>query len=360
MNANAPVVCLALALLCSGATATAQLAPAPMRPGWLPPLEHYDKTITAAQRAILKSRLEQIERLVLRVPEISRPVGFEVQPQFEASAGPDGELISSSYALGIYVPSKALNEGCLCLQVFVNPRPESLHPWDQRPKILDEHGDAVYLEEQVAEPRPGSTLVYGRISPHERTFYVVLLTSGGASPFLEVTREQYLKTLIWELGGRGAKTPYQTWLDGAPGRRQAREETAALLPASERAAFLKQQEDGERESTARFKATAEGPQVADPIRARLASLTPAERELPVWVGDAWGYREFLAPKSPNAFHAVRRNPAFYRPAGSPTDARGIEVRISTGLYPVVQHALNDVAMNLDWSALAALLDSPVR
>lgn len=288
MRANATIAGIALAFLCAGAAATAQRAPAPVRPGWLPPLKNYDKTITVAQQAMLQSRLEQIERLVLRVPEISRPVGFEVQPQFEASAGPHGELISSSYALGIYVPSKALNDGCPCLQVFVNPPPERIHPWDQRPKVLDEQGDAVYLEEQVAEPRPGATLVYGRISPDERTFYVVLLTSGGASPFLQVTREQYLKTLIWELGGRGAKTPYQKWLDDAPRRKEARETTAASLPASQRAAYLRQQEDSEREITAQCKAAAEGPQPTDPIRAKLAALTPVERDLPVWVGDPWG------------------------------------------------------------------------
>jgi hypothetical protein len=360
MRASITTACIAVALLCAGAVGRAQRAPAPvLRPGWLPLQRNYDKTITGAQRAILEPRLEQIERLLLRTPEISHPVGFEVQPTFEAFTGPNGELISSAYRLAFFVPSKAENEGCTCLEVFVNPPPERIHPWDQRPTKKDDRGDAVYLEELIGEPRPGATLVYGKLLPTDRSFYVVLLTAGGASPLLQVTREQYLKTLILDLGG-AQKSPYQQWLDDAPGRKQAREATASLLPANERAAFLRQQEDSEREVTAQFKAAAGGPQAADPVRSRLASLTPAERDAPVWVAEPWGYGQFLAPKSPNAFHAVRRNPAFYVPMRSPTEARGIEVRFSTSEAPLVQRAVSEAARIVDWSALAALLDSPAR
>jgi hypothetical protein len=359
MRARATIATIALAVLCTDPAATAQRAGAPARSGWLPRRTNYAGTTTAAERATLEARLEQIERLLLKVPALANPVGFEVEPQFSIAAQPNGELIVSSYSLGIFVPSKALNEGCSCVEVFVNPQPESIHPWDQRPKMLDERGDAVYLEEAIGERRPGATLVYGKLLPNDRSSYVVLLTTGGVSPFLPVTREQYLRMLIWELGGRGAKTPYLQWLDEAPGRKRAREETAALLPASQRAAFLKQQEDAEREMTAQFKA-GEGTQLADPVRARLASLTPAERESPVWVSQPWGYSEFLAPNTPNAFHAVRRNPAFYRPLRSPTEARGIEVRLSTGPYPVVQSAVGEAARVLDWTALAALLEPPRR
>jgi len=360
MSARATIATIALAVLCAGPAATAQSTRARPRAGWLPRRTNYSGT-TAAERATLEARLQRIERLLLQVPALANPVGFEVQPQFSIFAQPNGELISSSYSLGIFVPSKALNnEGCSCVEVFVNPQPESIHPWEQRPKILDERGDAVYLEEMIGEPRPGATLVYGKLAPADRSWYVVLLTTGGVSPFLPVTGEQYLKTLIWELGGRGKKTPYQQWLDEAPGRKQAREETAALLPANQRAEFLKQQEDAERETTAQFKAAAEGPHAEDPVRARLASLTPAERESSVWVSQPWGYGEFLAPNSPNAFHPVRRNPALYRPLRSRTEARGIEVRLSTGSYPAVQRALNEAAKVLDWSALAALLEPPAR
>lgn len=222
----------------------------------------------------------------------------------------------------------------------------------------------MYLEEMIGEPRPGVTHVYGKLSADDRSWYVVPLTTGGASPFLSVTREQYLKMLIWELGGRGAKAPYQKWLDEVPVRKRVREETAALLPTNERAVILKQQKKNEREMTAQFKAGTEGPQPVDPVRAKLASLAPAQRKSPVWVAESWGYGPFLAPNAANAFsmpcdEIPRSIARCVHPPGH-EGSRCVSRRSCTGGKPPVQRALNYVAKALDWSALAALLDPMAR
>jgi hypothetical protein len=75
--------CLLLVATMAPALVSAQRgAPAPAsRPGWLPPEQQWDGWMTAAQRATAAGVLGRIEQILLQVPELAAPDGFEIVPQ---------------------------------------------------------------------------------------------------------------------------------------------------------------------------------------------------------------------------------------------------------------------------------------
>src|SRR5689334_14672387 len=73
---------LACASVASGA-AQDRAAKDAARPGWMPRRINIGGTqLTAADRAAAIAKLEAIERVMLRVPELAHPDGFYVEPQF--------------------------------------------------------------------------------------------------------------------------------------------------------------------------------------------------------------------------------------------------------------------------------------
>ena len=83
------VCALAAVLLMMGEPAAAQRrqTPATPRPGWLP---YYNSAIggnlSAAEKAATTRVLEEFQRILLQVPELASPKGFEIQPQFSGAA----------------------------------------------------------------------------------------------------------------------------------------------------------------------------------------------------------------------------------------------------------------------------------
>jgi len=62
------------------------------RPGWLPPEQQWADWMTAAQRTTAMGVLRRIEQILLQVPELANPDGFEIVPQFAGGyrlLGPD-------------------------------------------------------------------------------------------------------------------------------------------------------------------------------------------------------------------------------------------------------------------------------
>ena len=84
MTATRAFVCaFGLLLLLAHERAHSQRAPAQATPpGWLAREPTRISHLTSAQLAAAIARLEQFERLVLQIPEIARPQGFEVTPRF--------------------------------------------------------------------------------------------------------------------------------------------------------------------------------------------------------------------------------------------------------------------------------------
>jgi hypothetical protein len=209
------------------------------RPGWLPRWTKFGP-VRPAEKAEMLAKLEEIERILLRIEEVARPVGFEILPSLtiQPSSEPGG-LVTASYGIGVFVPTRAANpDGAPGIQVFVNPGVGQIHVWDQRSHSPTASGYELYFEEGVIEPFPGATHVYFRYD-QERTWYLALLTSGGESPFLPVSKAEYAEAMIWQLEGGTkakelaeyrqslAKTPYQHWLEDAPVRQKRRDEAMA-------------------------------------------------------------------------------------------------------------------------------------
>ncbi|CAN5791666.1 hypothetical protein BH23GEM3_BH23GEM3_13950 [soil metagenome] len=383
----------------SPAAAQSGRAAATPRPGWLPREVRIDGGITAAQRATAIANLEQIERILLQVPELANPQGFEILPSFYGGArrlGPGqkeqpNNVIEYILRLYFFAPTRAVaGTGCNCLSIRIN-HVDNLGSRE----IRDEQGREIYIEMARGEPLPLATQVYeGLLRTRDRSFVYVLHTSGGALPWTTVTRAEYYHAMIYDLEGKDgakvaevrqafAKTPYQEWTEGAAQRKQVREETlrtlSAMQPAAEVAKLRKTMEDTEHEVTERLRASeAEHRQrnemalaLSDSstrtMRAELQSMTAAQRNMPALIDgtlpegpNATGWR--MAPRdSPTAWRVLTPDYDFWRARRSPVEVRAILVGISpggTGLVPAVHNALLNSFDKMNWTALNKLLDVP--
>ena len=380
-----------------------QLASKP-RPGWLP---HYASVsrlgndLTAADRAEAMRVLGEIERILMQVPELGAPKGFEVMPQYSGGRPLEGpgavlnpkNVAELSYLLYFFAPTQAIaGEGCTCIHVRVNLRvPE---PIQGTTTLYGDNGEEIFDEPLRGDRVPLLTEVYGQLPPGEPRGITMVLTAGGEPYFRVVSREEYYNAVLRNLEGKdgallaearsGAdKTPYQEWLAGAAERRKEREAAiqaaAATLPAAEVAKLRRMLEDTEREVGEQLKASQstdraerqEGVRqflaAGNAIRAELKSMTPAERKLPAIYDQAGGGTLNATDKSlvdkdgPGMRRMVTPMPDFWRARKSPVEVRSIEVDIKatgTGLVPAVNHALVQTSRKLDWAALNKLLAVP--
>jgi len=406
--------------LCVAGPAHAQLTRvspdlAVKRPGWLPryvttPMEGASG-LTLAHVAAARQTLEKIQRILMQIPELGQPKGFEVMPQFRGGARirglNDGEMPGTIVEYGLFLfffaPTQAIaGEGCTCIQVVVNraglPAP-----------FFDEQGRPFNIEQTRAKPMQHATYVYiDELSkwrpvgldpdPEEQSYVQVVLTSAGELPWRPVTREEYYKSQIFQVEGKGGatreqirkgteQTPYERWLAEGPKRKAEREQAlrnaAQVQSAAQIAALRKSLEDTEREVEASLKAS-DGEQREnlqsdfhaylanlDSMRAELARMSPAERNMiavidrsaspagPSATGRYMAGRDDLA----TTWRVLTPNFDFWRPRRSPVEVRSIHVSIiasGTGLVPAVRHALGEAFKKMDWAALNALLDEPRR
>jgi hypothetical protein len=361
---------------------------APSRgPGWLPRISYFDSPasdrITAAELSVMLARHLELERILLQVPELARPAGFEIEPVMSRGnrvAG-TGTLLGSMYWLMFYNPTKQIaGEGCGCIEIRINSTLGGLKsPYE------DERGE-IYLEEEPGPPVNGATHVWGDLSETERGKVIVMFTSGRRSPWKSVTRENFLKAVITQAEGKNgeklaearqaaATSPYQQWLAEAPTRKAQREATIAAMDPSQRAELRKALEDAERETTRELKAADEGARAGntslmgafteygDGLRARIAAMSAEERNMPALLDrmDTSGAWNFVGPGAPNAQRVLQLDRDFFRPRGSLVEARTVSLSISisgTGYTPEVRPALLAAFRKIDWSALARLLEKP--
>ena len=377
-----------------------QLAAKP-RPGWLPPyaaVSKFSDDFSPAEKAEAMRVFAEIERILMQVPELGSPKGFEVMPRWSGSRpwmGPDTppdsrDVFQYDYTLFFFAPTQAISpEGCTCLTVSVNFRWGLLGA--NSTTLQGDKGEPIYYELRRGDRVPLSTEVYGSLPPGESRALVTVLTPGG-DPFLRVvTREEYYNAYLRNLEGKdGAslaavrkaaeKTPYQEWLEGAAERRKEREAAikaaAAALPAAEIAKLRKSLEDTEREVGEQLKASDNATRTerteglnqfvasTNEIRAELKSMTPAERRLPA-IYDEAGVGNLNATNTsmvdrdgPGMRRIVTPVPDFWRARKSNVEVRGIAVYIGatgTGLVPAVNNALVQTSKKLDWAALNKLL-----
>ena len=353
---------------------------------WWPRGSGGNRQVTAAERAIGDPNLLAAEEIV-RKTSYGTPRGFAVRPLWGYS-----DLMTKSRSWGHGNPTRnplrsyayltLIFHGCARgdeygsgITIVFNPDPLSWSEGDR--SALDENGDGLYYERVRSEPLFGSTATYGHFAELNGEGIFVLFTVGGESPTVPVTREEYLRAVIFGLEGKDqsevkktleaiSKTQYERWKEGAAERKKQREQIVAGAASVDPAKAAKvradlenadrvageahlKNEPAERAELEKMRAnvTAGG----DKMRARIAAMTPAERAAPAYV-----YETLLdvAPAgTPNAKAVVRVNPEFYRTRRTPLEPRAILVRIRNDDY--LPEQLQQMYREFDWSAIKRLL-----
>lgn len=369
------------------------------RPGWLEREPTRISHLTPGQQDAAISRLEQIESILLRIPELARPQGFEVAPRFYGGATilhPDekqhaGDVVEYQYGLMFFAPSYAVAlEGLRCIEITLNPTLQDRHT-----TLRDARGHAIYVEPTRDRLVPYATQVWGGFaeSPADERTLEVLFTSDGELPWRQITRDEfYDASLLFHEGKDGTelaavrgsrqKTPYEVWLEGAAERKREREETLKALvgiqTAAEIAELRRQLEATEREIGETLKASEAADReddrktvemftgVRDSILAERNRMSAAERRLPAVI-DTQGRppgatgRALADPDDATGWRVLTPSYDFWRARRSPDEVRAIHVRLQaqgTCSDPAVKRALWQVYQKLDWAALNRMLARP--
>ena len=380
-----------VSLLAAFAAVPAQqpVGTAPSRgPGWLPRESHLSvgAPYSRAEMAEVITRLEAIEKILLKIDEFAHPDGFEIEPNlYEGSdaglhggTSSRGTVFGYAYALLMYVPTRKIaGEGSNCVTISMNV------PFGANQSPYSNAAGVMFTEEDHGDPVPGATYVWNRLSPTARSWVNVMFTSGGAPFWKTVTRGDFLDAVLVHLQGdpqkmaaakeAAAETPYQRWMAGAQDRKQLREMVIGGLSPAEAAAKRRRLEEEDRKTTeelkageAKYKASSGGDvsvmtKLSEDMRARIAAMTLAERRIPAWLDRRAGQDPFpfVAPNSEPAVRVLQFDPDFFRARRSRVEARTIHVRLSASLScetPVIHRAVYKALHQLDWAALARLLE----
>ena len=376
-------------------------------PRWLPYYNNGIGDVTAAERAAATRVLKELERILLQVPELASPKGFEIMPQHWGGSrmlGPGEVEVPNSvveYMLRLYffAPTQAIaGEGPVCISIMVNSKIGSTD-------LSDSQGRWMYYETERGDPMPLATQVFSQLMQREEdappgynnSWVRVVMTSGGEPHSKTVTREEYYNAVLRSFEGKNGanlaiarkaaeKTPYQDWMEGAERRRKDREETLRIVAASQAPAAVanmrKILEDTEREVTQNLKAAeaehletgkealAAAVTSGEAIRAELRSMTAAQRSMPALIdptrGDGFNATtKTMADRDSLAmWRVLTPNFDFWRARKSPVEVRSITVYIGGGTgneqkdREAVHNALWQTSKKLDWAALNRLLDVP--
>lgn len=348
------------------------------QPGEWWPARHADSrnALSTADRASTESTGRAVEAIV-RKTSLTTPRGFAVREWWSY-----GEVLNrsrlSGFGLGFvsfFLCSKYDEHGAHIAFDF-NPDPQAWSEGD-RP-MPDENGDGLYFERPRTETLFGSSATYGHFEEANTEGLRVLFTRAGESPTIPVTREEYLRAMIFMLEGKDQaklkaaiptlmKTQYQRWQEDAPARRKRNEEILAGVAqgdpsqvAKVRADLEKLEREGEatfkktdaqeREDLDRARAALTVP--GDKLRAQIAAMSPQERASPAFV---FGNQELVPAGTPGAMAVVRRNPAFYRARISPFEPRAVLVTMPNA-YQELKDQHWQLYRELDWAAVKRLVN----
>jgi hypothetical protein len=347
----------------------------PSRPNW--PWQYepdLGEQMTPAERAEAMATAAEIERILWQTPELARPTGFEISKQVYGGALYMGErgVFTYHFWLWFHAPSKKATggEGSRCIGVTVNGG-----------------GGGYFIEDEIGGGIPGATIVYEGLRwdtpTADRRGGLVVLSRGGQFPWVSLTREQYLRTKIEEIGGKNGetekaikeslqKTTYERWMEDAAARRKTREEIiAAALRNQGRAAAAELREtleQAERDAAAQYKAMeAEERQqqksdldhrYVDGLRTQLDAMTPAERASSATVNLSG---ELVPSNDPSARRVLTQDPEFWRVRRSRVEVHALRL----GFIPTQMcadqhvHAAVEKAYHggINWAALKGLVDA---
>jgi hypothetical protein len=371
------VTSVALCLLAAAAADAQECGPNEQTQWW--PRAYFtmsNAAISAGDRTAIELQLIAAEVLVRKTP-YSTPRGFAVKPGFSYHPEGNRERLDT-YALDIlvYLRCSKYDEHGSDLSFTFNPMPQAWSEGD-RP-MHDERGDGLYLERPRTETLFGATATYGHFHEQNTEGLFVLFTTGGESPTLPVTREDYLRALIFTLEGKDqakvketlalmSKTPYERWIEEAPARKKRNEEMYALIAKVDPAQAAKSRAEMEKLELAETEKLKKGDAYdraelatrtasvtapGDELRAQIAAMTPQERASAAMTV---GNMELVNAGTPNAMAVVRMNPAFYRARRSPFEPRALLVRMpNPHSETAAQH--EQLYRQLDWAAVKRLVN----
>jgi hypothetical protein len=194
---------------------------------------------------------------------------------------------------------------------------------------------------------------------------------------LPVTREEYLRAMIFTLEGKDqekvkaaaaivSKTPYERWLEEAPERRKRNEELYAIVAQSNPAQAAKMRADMDKAELAETEKLRKSDAyeraqlnrnmaglttLGDKYRAQLTAMTPSERSAPAFLVDD----DLVPAGTPNAHAITRKNPSFYRAGGSPVTPRAIVVYMPNARVQFRSQQA-ELYRQLDWAAIKKMVD----
>ena len=333
------------------------------------------ESLTAAERTTVVAQLGAVEALMRKTP-YATPRGFAVRPVFAYHEITNRtQLYRYQFSLVTFSRCSKYDEHGADIMVDFNPDPMAWSEGD-RP-MLDESGDGLYVERVRTPTLFGASATFGRFHEEISEGLYVLFTVGGQSPTLPVSREEYLRAMIFTLEGKNqekvraaaaivSKTPYERWMEEAPERKKRNEELYAIVATTNPAQAAKMRADMEKAELAETeklkKADAyERAQVnknlagltalGDKYRAQIAAMNPQERASAAFLV---GY-DLVPAGTPNACAIVRKNPAFYRVAGSPVQPRAILVRMPNA-YKEYWPQQEQLYKQLDWAAIRKMVN----
>ncbi len=353
---------------------------------WWPRTLNSSTDFTPAERAIANANLKAAEDVV-RKTNYGMPHGFAVRPSWGYGGHKHGDrtwgpgnptrnpIRDYGFAALVSHACSKYDEYGYVINIVFNPEPMAWSEGDRA--LLDENGDALYVEEPRKEPMFGSTATYGVFGVTNAEGLTVVFTSGGESPTVPVTREEYLRAQIFTMEGKNqekvkdfleftSKTQYERWKERAVQRKKDIDDAVAGVAQVDPAKTAKVRADLENADriagethqkneaaeralleNMRSKATFAG----DLMRARIAAMTPAERRMPAFVyGDPF---DVVPASTPNANAIVRVNPEFYRTRRTPVEPRIVMVHIRNDEDNAELH--RQMFRELDWAAIKRLV-----
>ena len=343
---------------------------------WLPRGKSVNMTpISAADRAIMEPPLVAAEAII-RKTSFGEPRGFDLMPFWNGGPPRSRERLSRyevTFHASCPTPSRD-PDGTAPVIIRFNP---GLGEFSEvgNAAYVDEHGDGLFYERVRSETRFGATAVFGHFGVPNEKVLLVLFTTGGESPTLPVSREEYLRAqiLFYEKTNGDVsntvaeKSPYEQWVERTPARKKEHEEMIAAVARTDPAAAAKLRADFEkleRETPASLKqldaTTREGARksvgtfskTADSLRAEIAAMTPAERASPAHVNIS---QRAQSDGTPRLNAVVRANPAFYRARRSPVEPRAVLVEFQ-GVYDPMKAQHRRMYETIDWAAIKRLVN----
>jgi hypothetical protein len=342
---------------------------------------------TPAERAAAMATMDEIERIMWQIPELAHPQGFEVMKQVWGGTRQQrerGGLMTYSFRLWFFAPSRKIEpEGPVCIAVHVN----TALPGGSRAEF-DARGRLFSIEADIGELIPGATIVHQGLRwdtpTADRRGGSITFTSRGISPWIPVTREEYLRQQIYALEGKNGeqekefrrsleKTDYQRWMDGAAERKKILDQSVAALARNQGKAaaeeFRQSQEQTERQIAEQLKAQEDEERTrnkevlanryGDQLRARIAGMTPEELAAPATIGPSG---EVAGPNEPPGHRVLTPEPEYWRIRRSAAEVHAITIVFIPTLtcgVPAVRAALEKAYRTAAWAApFKRMVDRP--